>query len=1040
MTVLRQLPRGGRQSVLILYPFAQYYQKGTKSMKATVKKSLRLWIPILLVSLLLALFSASVFAEEADPGDTWWSLDQETGILSIYEDIPQYCNWMGIYPPWNEWGSVISEIRISEGVEVIGQYAFAECDHLVRVVLPSTLTTIDDYAFNGCLELQTITFPERLTTIGEGAFGDCVKLQSVTFPMNLKSVEISGFIGCTNLKAFRVDERNPYYASDEAGILYNKDMTVLICCPEAMTGTLTIPRGVTTLGECSMGYSNLIEVRLPDSVKTVEGSAFAGCTLLKVVDIAKADLNDPSGVFSGCNSLEKIIVSKDNPFFTCDEQGALYDKSMTTLYMCLPSFKGKFVVPQGVKSIFACAFSDCTGLKDVVIPIGVEGIEGSVFAGCTALESVSLPDGLAYISDSGFKGCTALKTIRIPGSVKVIEPYAFAHCTSLTSVTLEEGITELWGYVFAGCTALEAVTIPTSVTVLGDEAFTDCITLKTVVLSAKLDELPYRVFAGCYGLKNITLPKDLRSIGDGAFALCYSLESIQLPEELRSLGEDAFFSCGMLETVILPYGLERIENGAFSYCRALRSLYIPDSVKDLGWSILYGCESLTSVVLPSCVTDLDIFGIGDCESLKAIYLRGPAPVQEYMYLPDGVTLYYIEGQEGWTTPLWEGYNTKTWSGYWATDVKESDYFYEPVQWALEEGITTGVGKDLFRPENTCTRAQVVTFLWRAKGCPEPTTTENPFKDVSPKDYYYKAVLWAAEQGITTGVTKDRFAPEKGCTRAQIVTFLWRAEGEPQTSNVQNPFKDIEEDTYYSHAVLWAVEQGITTGKTKDKFAPEDLCTRGQIVTFLWRGRDPVPNPYAPYYSILQDVQEKAGAEPINGRGLLYDLDGNGTEELILTYLSDGDHCAVYTVEEGKAVSMLEDHVYVVMEEGDQCELGLAEIDGQQYLYTYAESYKMEENDVYGDMMHYTTRWKLYLPSEEGMALAIEVDREEYCALNHSRAYWDIVEELSSLRINGEEKPLEDYWDWYGTVDLIGSLNRESGCGYSIEDLLTVCKP
>ena len=131
---------------------------------------------------------------------------------------------------------------------------------------------------------------------------------------------------------------------------------------------------------------------------------------------------------------------------------------------------------------------------------------------------------------------------------------------------------------------------------------------------------------------------------------------------------------------------------------------------------------------------------------------------------------------------------------------------------------------------------------------------------------------------------------------------------------------------------------------------------------------------------------------------------------------------------------------MVMGEGDECDLGLAEIDGQQYLFTYGENLEMEEDDAYGDLMHYSTRWKFYLPSEEGMALVIEVEREVYCALNYGRAYWDTVEELSSLRINGEEKPLKDYWDWYRAVTNVASLHREFGCGYTIEDLLTVCKP
>ncbi len=169
-----------------------------------------------------------------------------------------------------------------------------------------------------------------------------------------------------------------------------------------------------------------------------------------------------------------------------------------------------------------------------------------------------------------------------------------------------------------------------------------------------------------------------------------------------------------------------------------------------------------------------------------------------------------------------------------TDVNESEYFGIPVLWALKMNITTGTTATTFGPENTCTRGQVVTFLWRANGCPEPTTAENPFVDISPNAYYYKAVLWAVENGITQGTGRGKFSPDSGCTRGQVATFLWRAQGEPAPVESNNPFSDVSESDYYYTAVLWAVENSITQGTGKDKFSPDKDCTRGQIVTFLYR--------------------------------------------------------------------------------------------------------------------------------------------------------------------------------------------------------------
>ena len=167
------------------------------------------------------------------------------------------------------------------------------------------------------------------------------------------------------------------------------------------------------------------------------------------------------------------------------------------------------------------------------------------------------------------------------------------------------------------------------------------------------------------------------------------------------------------------------------------------------------------------------------------------------------------------------------------DVAEGTYYYDPVLWAVANGITSGVDATHFDPNGTCTRAHAVTFLWRAAGQPEPKTTQMPFKDVKAGSYYEKAVLWAVENKITNGTSTTTFSPDKNCTRAQIVTFLWRSEGEPYASDSNNPFTDIASD-YYMDAVFWAVKEGITNGTTPTTFSPNDRCNRAQIVTFIYR--------------------------------------------------------------------------------------------------------------------------------------------------------------------------------------------------------------
>jgi len=170
------------------------------------------------------------------------------------------------------------------------------------------------------------------------------------------------------------------------------------------------------------------------------------------------------------------------------------------------------------------------------------------------------------------------------------------------------------------------------------------------------------------------------------------------------------------------------------------------------------------------------------------------------------------------------------------DVTQGKFYYDPVLWAVSRDpqITNGVDDTHFQPDKTCTRAQVVTFLWRAAGCPQPTGTTHPFTDVKEGGFYYTAMLWAVEQGITTGTGKTTFSPNDGCTRAQVVTFLHRVQGEPDPTGAANPFTDVKEAGFYYTAMRWAVEQGITKGLNATTFGPGVICTRGQIVTFLYR--------------------------------------------------------------------------------------------------------------------------------------------------------------------------------------------------------------
>ena len=171
-----------------------------------------------------------------------------------------------------------------------------------------------------------------------------------------------------------------------------------------------------------------------------------------------------------------------------------------------------------------------------------------------------------------------------------------------------------------------------------------------------------------------------------------------------------------------------------------------------------------------------------------------------------------------------------------TDVPAGSYYEDAVIWAVDKGITTGTSATTFNPNSICTRAQAVTFLWRAAGSPAAKSSAMPFADVKAGSYYETAVLWAVENGITKGTSDTMFSPDATCTRAQIVTFLWRSQKSP-AAGTANPFTDVKASAYYADAVLWAVKHNITVGTTFSIFSPDEECTRAQIVTFLYRAHN-----------------------------------------------------------------------------------------------------------------------------------------------------------------------------------------------------------
>lgn len=297
--------------------------------------------------------------------------------------------------------------------------------------------------------------------------------------------------------------------------------------------------------------------------------------------------------------------------------------------------------------------------------------------------------------------------------------------------------------------------------------------------------------------------------------------NVTLPEGVTEIGASVFIECGEdLTGVVMGSGLKTIGENAFRFCTGLTSVTIPDGVVTIGDFAFHGCDNLKTVVIPGSVTDI-------AWSTFSTH----ADSAEYVVIP-GLTIY---GERGSYAETYAQEYDIPFSAIGIdipapsfADVKANDYFANPVRWAVEKGITSGTSATTFSPNANCTVAQILTFLWRANGSQRPAGS-NPFSDVKNGAYYADAATWAYEKGL---VSSNTFGGDIPCTRSMAVTYMWKAAGSPSAKSAN--FTDVSDEAEYASAVAWAVEKGVTSGTSATTFSPGNVCTRGQIVTFLYR--------------------------------------------------------------------------------------------------------------------------------------------------------------------------------------------------------------
>ena len=756
--------------------------------------------------------------------------------------------------------SFVEEVDIPKSVVSIGKATFKNCDNLCKVEFPDSLNEIKVDAFAGCSSLETARLPGSLKTLGDGAFDNCSALTEIFLPKSLQSVG-SAFSGCSAPKSVTLEE----------GITFVPNLS-------GCTGfdTVVIPESVTTIEEYAFSGCELNKIVIPASVTSIGDGVFQNCSKLTSVELPSHLTELPRNIFMGCTALTSIDL------------------------------------PAGLTSIGNGAFRGCA-FKEIVLPETVAKIGEYAFADCFALETMPLNDNITYIDVGLFSNCDALRTLAIPDQIKSIGENAFYDCDGMTTLTTGK--------------KLESI---------GDNAFYDCDALTSIKMCHGVRFLHYNAFRSCDQLKDVKLSRNLSSIYDGAFSECAELEEIIVPYMAEYVG-NILQNCPKLKKVVIRSKVNDISSEAFSSSdnaviygvassyaeawaaengRTFQAYEAPATsialaVKEFNGDITFS-EFLDFEIIPADHTDeivctssnVDVvrvsdgdLTVGDAWAIE----EGTATVTVTVgNVSDSVKInigsghehqfdeWYVFSQPTCTEPggrlrsctgcgeledeiipaLGHKFSDGKCSTCGAkdpnyveptptpptvtptptppavtptppagnnpfTDVPNDAWYAAPVLWAKANNVTGGKTETTFGPDDSCTRAQVVTFLWAANGKPEPKSMNNPFKDVADNAWYLKPVLWAVEQGITGGVAEGKFGPEQTCTRAQIATFLYAAAGKPEVSG-KSTFKDVKDADWFAKPIIWAAQNEVTGGIGDGKFGPNNTCTRAQVVTFLYK--------------------------------------------------------------------------------------------------------------------------------------------------------------------------------------------------------------
>jgi len=746
---------------------------------------------------------------------------------------------------------------------------FVNCTSLEQVEFP-TVTDISYYAFADCTSLSQLQFPQDLRTISDDAFYNCDSLTKVELGANVDYLSYSAFDDCDNLEGIHVDKANKYYSSDKYGTLYTKDKWTLIQAGCALPATYVVPADVGHIVPGAFATSRTLEIlavlnpacnfyryywwayepQIPEGVTLHSDGDSNVQAVAEKYGYSFTEHNFENGACTICKTGSIVWqgVCGDNLTYTIDESdgkliiegdGLMYSFSCAAPWESSKRYITEVSLPDGLLNIGALAFENCVNLKKIAIPDSVSVIENSAFLGCESLEEVDFGEGVYSIEEQAFGMCTALTDAVLPETTDFIGRYAFAS-SGLTSIEIPNrecaiypvdetlgtpGTTVVYGY--EGSTAQDyAENHGYTFIALCEHVYTETVTAPTCTEGGYTTYVCEKCGESYVGDNTDALGHDFEQWKTTTAPTC-TVAGVERRDCARcdAYEERALEALGHTYTEALTVPT-CTEGGYTTFTCHCGDSYVGNETEAFGHEF----GEWTTVTAATCTNSGK--ERRDCSACDAFEERNVAKLAHNYEA--GVCESCGAEDPNYVPPTEEPSEPEIPTENPFTDVKESDYFATPVLWAVGKGITNGMSATSFAPNAPCTRGQIVTFLWRACGSPEPTRTNNPFTDVKSSEYYYKAVLWAVEQGITTGLSATTFGPNATCTRGQVATFLWRSQGEPAPASTNNPFSDVKTSDYYCKAVLWAVENNVTQGVGGGKFAPNDSCTRGQIVTFLYR--------------------------------------------------------------------------------------------------------------------------------------------------------------------------------------------------------------